>query len=152
MPLEFLNSSISDQVLVNAFGGAALGSLLAIGIILLLIVTLAVYVYTALVLQTLARKFKHKHSWLAWIPIVNLVLILNFGNFHWAWIFLVLLTFIPFVGWIPLTVVVIIASWRMFQKLHYPGWFALAPIIPLGIGMILYLIALGFAAWKPRKK
>ena len=108
---------------------------------------IAVYVYFALAWQTIARKLKYKKAWLAWIPFANLAMILKLGEFDWKWIFLIL---IPILGWIPLAVMLIIAHWRIFEKRKYPGFFALALIIPQ-LGGILYLISIGFAAWSDRK-
>ena len=75
-------------------------------------------------------------------------MVLELGSFHWAWIFLVL---IPILGWIALMVLLIIATWRIFEKRKYPGWYSLSMIIPK-VGGILYLIAIGFVAWKNQKK
>ena len=75
-------------------------------------------------------------------------MILQLGGFNWAWIFLIL---IPIFGWIALTVLLVIATWRIFEKRKYPGWFSLSIIIPK-IGLILYLIAIGFVAWGKKKK
>jgi hypothetical protein len=75
-------------------------------------------------------------------------MILQLGEFHWALIFLFL---IPILGWIALSVLIIIAMWRIFEKRKYPGWFSLSLILPK-IGGVLYLIIIGFVAWKDRKK
>ena len=107
-----------------------------------------VYVYSSLAWYTVAKKLKNKNAWLAWIPIINIALVLQLGNFHWAWIFLLL---IPVLGWIALFVIGIIALWRIFKKRKYPGWFSLALIIP-EVGGILYLISIGFLAWGKKTK
>ena len=104
--------------------------------------------YFAFAWMTIAKKMKYKHPWLAWIPIANLAMILQLGGFHWAWIFLAL---VPIVGWIALLVMSIIATWRIFEKRKYPGWFSLSLIIPK-VGGILYLIAIGFVAWAKKKR
>ena len=135
--------------LASSFSGGILGSILVgVGFIILLIIWLAVYIYFAMAWMTIARKLKYKHSWLAWIPIANIAMILHLGGFHWAWVFLIV---IPVLGWIALAVLCIIATWKIFVKRNYPGWFSLAMIIPQ-IGGILYLIAIGFVAWKDKKK
>ena len=121
--------------------------LVALGIFLIILV-LAVYIYFAYSWKTIAKKLKYKKSWIAWIPIANIAMILHLGSFNWAWIFLILL---PIIGWVPLIVLVIIAEWRIFEKRKYPGWFALSTIIPqMGTG--LYLIIIGFVAFADRKK
>ncbi|MBU1103170.1 MAG: hypothetical protein KJ600_01255 [Nanoarchaeota archaeon] len=133
-----------ESILTGSVGGA----LIALGVMFALLVFLAIYIYSALAWLTIARKLKYKYPWLAWIPIVNCVLILQLGGFHWAWIFLIL---VPILGWIPLFVICIIATWRIFEKRKYPGWFSLSMIVPK-VGGILYLIAIGFVAWKDKKK
>ena len=133
---------------VESFAGGAVGG--AIGAIAVILgMTLAflafagVYVYFALAWYTLAKKLKYKYPWIAWIPFANIALILQLGGFHWAWIFLIL---IPALGWIGLFILIIIATWKIFEKRKYPGWFSLSLIIPQ-VGGILYLIAIGFVAW-----
>jgi len=73
---------------------------------------------------------------------------LQMGGFHWAWVFLIL---IPILGWIGLLVLVIISTWRIYEKRNYPGWFSLAIIVPQ-LGGILHLVVIGFVAWKDLKK
>ena len=134
---------------MGSFAGGIIGSaFIGIGIIILLIILLAIYAYVAMAWMTIAKKIKHKHPWLAWIPCANLSMILQLGGFHWAWIFLIL---IPILGWIALSILCIIATWKIFEKRKYPGWFSLSMIIPQ-VGGILYLIAIGFVAWKDKKR
>jgi hypothetical protein len=138
-----MDISTAAQSLAGGFLG---GAIMAFGIIIAIILSLAVYVYFALAWQTIAKKLKHKYPWLAWIPFANISLILQMGGFHWAWVFLIL---IPIIGWLALTVLCIIATWKIFEKRKYPGWFSLSMIIPQ-VGGILYLIAIGFVAWKDK--
>ena len=134
--------TVSDVLL-----GSTIGVLLAFGILMILLFVVAAYVYFAIAWQTIARKLNYKKPGLAWIPIVNLAVILQLGKFHWAWI---LLIFIPVVGWIALFVLLIIATWRVFEAMSYPGWFSLSMVIPQ-VGFILYFIAIGFVAWADKK-
>jgi len=143
MVLNNLNEAASGLLL-----GGIVGGLIAIGIIVAVLVFLAVYIYFAAAWKTIAEKLKYKDSWLAWIPFANLAMILQLGGFHWAWVFLLV---IPFLGWIAFMVLCVIATWRIFERLNYPGWFSLSIIIPQ-IGLILYLIAIGFAAWGGKRK
>jgi hypothetical protein len=134
--------------MAGAFAGGAFGVLVALGILVLILVLAAVYVYFALAWQTTAKKLKYKRPWLAWIPFANLAMILSIGGFHWAWIFLLV---IPFLGWLAVYVLLIIATWKILEKRNYPGWLSLSMIVPK-IGGILYLILIGFTAWADRKK
>lgn len=138
----------------EVISGGIIGTILAIGIAILLLFVLAWYVYTSFAWMTIAKKVKYKRPWLAWIPIANIGMLLQLGKFHWAWTFLIL---IPILGWIALAVLAIIATWRVFEKRKYPGWLSL--IIPLGIllprvsgiAMIAYLVIIGLVAWKNRR-
>ena len=130
------------------FGTAVIATLITLGIIAIITLLLALYIYFSLAWMTIAKKLKYKKPWFAWIPVVNLAMILQMGGFHWAWTFLIL---IPFLGWGALFVLMIIATWRIFEKRKYPGWFSLSMVIPKA-GFILYLVTIGFVAWKDRKK
>ena len=146
---ETLSKAITD-----AITGSVLGALIIGAIVLFVIILIAVWIYTSLAWATIGKKLKHKNSWLAWIPFARTGLVLSLGKFHWAWAFLWL---IPIVGWAILTVLGIIARWRIFEIRNYPGWLALVPlagIIPLlgGLAGIASLIILGFVAWKDTRK
>ncbi len=142
---NYLDPEIMVRSLTGGLIGGAIGAMM---LLILLVAGLALYVYTSLSWMTIGKKLKYKKSWLAWIPIANISMMLQLGGFHWAWVFLVLL---PIIGWIPLFVMLIIATWRIFEKRKYPGWFSLSMIVPK-IGGILYLVILGFVSWKDRKK
>jgi hypothetical protein len=137
-----------DSTLEGFFLGSFLTALIALGIFILISMFLALYIYFAIAWMTIAKKLKNKRPWLAWIPVANMALILQLGNFHWAWIFLIL---IPFAGWLALFILILIANWRIFEKRKYPGWFSISLLLPQ-IGWILYLVTIGFVAWKDKKK
>ena len=133
----------------NFFAGTLFGAFLALGFFIIFLLSIAIYAYTAFAWMTIAKKQKYKHPWLAWIPFANVAMILQLAGFHWAWVFLFLL---PIFGWIALFILVIISTWKIFEKLKHSGWFSLSVIIPY-VGGILYLIAIGIVAWsKPQQK
>ncbi|MBU0907757.1 MAG: hypothetical protein KKD18_04740 [Nanoarchaeota archaeon] len=138
----------SSNALTGFFLGGVFVALLALGILIALLILAAIYIYFALAYKTIAEKLKFKKSWIAWIPIANWAMLLQLGGFHWAWIFLLL---IPVLGWIAVFVLLIIAHWRIFEKLKSPGWFSLSMIIPK-VGIILYAVAVGIVAWSKKKK
>ena len=137
-----------SEISQSLAGGIIGGAILALGLAVAIVIVLALYIYFAMAWMTIANKLKYKRAWLAWIPIANVAMILQLGGFNWLWIFLIL---IPILGWIALAVLAIIATWRIFEKRNYPGWFSLSMIIP-EVGGILYMIAIGFVAWSDRKK
>jgi len=137
-----------ETTFASAFAGGVFGTLFAIGVIFMIFLIAIIYIYHSYSWMTIARKLKYKNSWLAWIPIANVAMILQLGGFHWAWIFLIL---VPILGWIALIVMFIVSVWKIFEKRKYPGWFSLSVVIPQ-IGGILYLIAIGFVAFKDKKR
>src|SRR5215475_15067755 len=76
----------------NSLAAAGLGA----GIIMFcLVLFVGLYVYMALALQTIANKTNTENAWLAWIPIVNIILMLNIAKKPIWWI---ILFFIPLVN------------------------------------------------------
>ncbi len=148
MVCETIKECLAVEGLGEAFTGGFLGGLAAIGVFFMVLLIAAIYVYSSYAWMIIARKLKYKKSWLAWIPIANISMVLQLGGFHWAWVFLIL---VPIVGWIALLVLAIISTWRIFEKRKYPGWFSLSMIIPK-VGGILYLVAIGFVAFADKRK
>ena len=136
-----------EELFAGIVAGSLIGTILAIGITFLIVITSAVYAYFALAWMTIAKKVKYKYPWLAWIPFGKTIMILQMGNYHWAWVFLYL---IPIIGWLALFAIGIIAKWRIFEKRKFPGWYSLLTLfmtIPK-IGLIFYGVVLGIVAWK----
>lgn len=127
--------------------GSIVGVIIAFGIITIILLSVALYVYFSLSWMKIAAKLKYKNDWFAWIPVLNLFMMLQLGGFNGWWVLLIL---IPILGWVGLFILIVISTWRIFEKRKYPGWFSLSMIIPQA-GGILYLIALGFVAWKSKK-
>ena len=103
------------------------------------LVSLVLYVYCALALQTIAKKTNAENVWFAWIPILNLILFLNIAEKPLWWIALILLT--------PASpVMMIIALVALLKKRNYPGWWWLLFVLLAPISFIF----LGLVAWKDR--
>ncbi len=114
----------------NRSPAAAGGSL-----VFLLLIGLAVYVYTALAVQTIAEKTNTENPWLAWIPIANLILLLNIAKKPIWWIVLCL---IPLVN-----IIIIIMVWMgVAEARGKPSWVGILMIVPL-VGAIVP----GYLAW-----
>ena len=132
-------------------GGGIFAALMAF-MAIFVFVSIVIFVYSAFAWMTILKKIDYDKPWIAWIPIANIVGILQPGGFHWAWIFLIL---VPILGWIPLFILVIIATWRIFEKRKYPGYLALIPLgslIPLinWLATPASLVVVGLVAWKDR--
>jgi hypothetical protein len=104
-------------------------------LVFILLCGLAVYVYFALAIQTMANKTNTANAWLAWIPIVNIFLLLNIGKKP-LWWFLLLL--IPLVN-----IVISIMIWMAVAEARgKPSWWGILMIVP-----VVNLIVPGYLAW-----
>src|SRR5947208_8757422 len=100
-----------------------------------LVFVVAVYVYMALDLQTIANKTKTENSWLAWIPIANLILMLNIAKKPMWWLILFL---VPIVN-----IVIAIMVWMAVAEARgKPSWWGILTIVP-----VANLIVPGVLAW-----
>jgi len=109
------------------FGGMMLMFVLAFG--------LAAYVYMSLALQTIADKTGTANSWLAWIPIANLFLLLAVAKKPMWWFILFL---VPLVN-----IVIAIMVWMAVAEARgKPNWWGILMIVPLA-----NLVVPGYLAW-----
>ena len=137
--------------IAGVFAFLTLMGMLLIPIIIILI---ALYVYVSLAYMALAKKTGTSPAWLAWIPVLNLYLLSQMAKMHWWPVLLILATWIPFINIIAsvtLGVFGIIWSWKIFERVQKPGWWALTMFIPIAGGIVFYVL-LGIAAWSKNSK
>ena len=102
---------------------------------LFMVLGLAGYVFVALALYTIAQKTNTENAWFAWIPILNIILILNIAKKPLWWIILLL---IPVVN-----IIVAVLVWMgVAEARKKPSWWGVLTILPL-----VNLIAIGYLAW-----
>jgi Family of unknown function (DUF5684) len=117
-------------------GPSALPFFLAGGFMLFsLLIGLAFYIYMALALSTIARKTNTPNGWFAWIPILNLILVINIAKKPIWWI---ILCIIPLVN----IVVIIILFMGVAEARNKPNWWGILMIVPL-----INLIVPAYLAW-----
>jgi len=121
------DSSSSDGTMPALFAGGMLLFVLVIGA--------AFYVYFALALSTIGTKTHTENPWLAWIPIANIVLMLNVAKKPIWWI---VLFFIPIVS----LVMAIIVWMAVAEARGKPNWWGILLIVP-----VVGLIVPGYLAW-----
>ena len=93
------------------------------------------YVYMALSLSTIANKTNTENAWLAWIPIANIILMLNIARKPIWWIVLFL---IPLVS----IVIAIIVWMGIAEARNKPNWWGILLIVP-----VVGIIVPGYLAW-----
>ena len=119
------------QMNERAAGAAAVGAMLLV----MLVIFGAFYVYGALALQTIARKTNTENPWLAWVPIVNIILMDNIAKKPGWWFILWL---IPFVN----LVIMIIVWMAIAEARGKPNWWGILLIVP-----VVGIIVPGYLAW-----
>lgn len=126
----------------EASAAAIVGFILTI-IGILILILIAFYIYTALVLSAIAKRTNTENPWLAWIPVGNLYLMTQIANVPW-WTLLIVLfgSTIPYIGAVASIVVSVWWWWRIAEVRNKPGWFGLLMLVP-----IANLIMMGILAW-----
>lgn len=104
-------------------------------LLFLLVFAVLAYVYTSLALQTIAQKTNTENPWFAWIPIINIVLMLNIAKKPVWWILLLL---IPGVN----IVIAVIIWMAIAEARNKPNWWGILAIVPF-----VNLIVPGYLAW-----
>lgn len=105
-----------------------------------IIIGLVIYIYYALALTKIAARTNTANGWYAWVPILNVYLMIQIGKVP-AWTLVLIL--VPGVN----VVAGIYWLWKMFEALKRPGWWAILSLIsPIN------LILLGIAAWGAEPK
>ena len=89
-----------------------------------LIFILAIYVYMAVCLMKIAKKTNTSNAWFAWIPILNIILMLQVAKKPLWWI---ILMFVPIVN-----IAISIIVWMEIAKaVRKPEWLGILIIVPL---------------------
>ena len=120
----------------------SLNSLMGLGISFL-VIFLAMYVYAALALQTIAKRLNNEKAWLAWIPIANIYLITQLVGIPGWWTLIVFAQIIPFVGALAFLGVMGWILWLLAEKLNHPGWMGLLLLVPVVNLVVLWMLAWG---------
>ncbi|MBR9683261.1 hypothetical protein GOV03_01855 [Candidatus Woesearchaeota archaeon] len=103
---------------------------------------IAIYIYFAFALMTIAKKTKTDNAWLAWIPIANVYLMTKMAGLP-GWLTLaVLLPLIPLMGNLALMAVLVFMWWKIAEAIKKPGWWGVLLIVPL-----VNLVVVGVMAW-----
>ena len=119
-----------DDMATAAVAGAA-------GVMLLVffVIFAAMYVYFALAFSTIAKKTNTPNAWWAWVPILNIILMLNIAKKPVWWI---VLFFIPIVS----IVIAIIVFMGVAEARGKPNWWGILMIVP-----VVNLIVPGYLVW-----
>ncbi len=114
----------------NVAGGAAaagiLGAMLIIWLIVMVFV-LAMYIYMAICLMKIAKKTDTPNGWFAWIPILNIILMVQISKKPMWWLIFFFVPFLNFLG-----IIFGILIWMAIaERLGKPSWLGILMIIPI---------------------
>lgn len=129
--LQLIGQNANESAESAAAGGVAFGMCCLYWVFII-----GFYVYMALALQTIAKKLgATEKSWWAWIPIMNVLLMLELANKELWWI---VLLFIPVVN-----IVISVIVWMAIAEARgKPSWWGIMMIVP-----VMNIIAPGYIAW-----
>ena len=129
--LVLLTSTALAQDSNNVLGAALASTFLMV----MLVFCAAMYIYVALALQTIATKTATPNGWLAWIPIVNIFLMLQVAKKPMWWFILFL---IPLVN-----IIFMIMVWMAVAEARgKPNWWGILMIVPMA-----NIVVPGYLAW-----
>jgi len=123
-------------------------------IFIVLLVVIAFWIYSSICLMKIAKRTNTQNGWFAWIPILNMVLMLQIAKKPLWWIILCL---IPIVN-----IVILVIVWMAIAKaLGKPEWlgavFILSPLVSIIpvigpiVGIIAAVVILGYLAFSETK-
>jgi len=119
----------------DEMAGAAVAGAVGLMMIVFLVVFAAIYVYFALAFSTIAKKTNTPNAWWAWVPILNIILMLNIAKKPVWWVVLFL---VPIVS----IVIGIIVFMGVAEARGKPNWWGILIIVPF-VGLIVP----GYLAW-----
>lgn len=131
-------ASLTLLIAVPVFADAPTGAqaaVMGVMVLFMLAFAAAAYIYMGLALQTIAKKTNTENPWLAWIPIANVILMLNIAKKPLWWIVLMLIPLVNFV-------IVIIVWMAIAEARNKPNWWGILFIVP-GVNLIVP----GYLAW-----
>lgn len=119
----------------DEMAGVAAAGAIGVLMIVFFVIFAAIYVYFALAFSTIAKKTNTPNAWWAWVPILNIILMLNIAKKPVWWI---VLFFVPIVS----IVIAIIVFMGVAEARGKPNWWGILMIVPF-----VNLIVPGYLAW-----
>ena len=119
----------------DEMAGVAAAGAIGVMMIVFFVIFAAIYVYFALALSTIAKKTNTPNPWWAWVPILNVLLMINIAKKPMWWI---ILFFVPIVS----IVVAIIVMMGVAEARGKPNWWGILMIVP-----VVNIIVPGYLAW-----
>ncbi len=152
---------LADLPLIDTGALSMLLSFILAMLLFLIILEIAIYIYSSFAFMAIGKKAGHPKPGIAWIPIIGKPLLTaKIAKMSW-WPILLLLgyffTYIPVFGvyityafFIGFSIFSIIWMWKTYEAVGKPGWWSLMVLVPVA-GFLMYFILIGVAAWSKEK-
>ena len=101
---------------------------------------IVLYVFFGITQQKTAQRLGFEKSWHAWVPILSTIQLFKMGDQNPL---LILLSLVPVIGQLALTVLSIMVYCKIAEKLGYDKLFGLLPLIPVGAFVMWGMFAWG---------
>jgi len=101
-----------------------------------LIFVIAVYVLSAYPIYVMGQKTDSDHAWFAFVPILNLVLLLEIAGKDLWWLILFLIPCIGLIVWI-------IVWMAVAEEMDKPSWVGVLMLIPVVSFFVPFYLAFG---------
>lgn len=102
-------------------------------LIIFVIIAVAVYLYTAWCLLHIAKKTNTPNEWWAWIPILNIILMIRIARLSMWWILGLL---VPYLN----IAVAAYVWWKIAEQRRRPGWWGILMLIgPINLILLWFL-------------
>lgn len=118
------STSMSYDSSIDPAAAVAIGGMIFLVIFFIAIIC---YVYSAICLMKIAKKTNTENAWFAWIPILNVVLMLQIAKRPMWWLVLAIIPFVN-LAWIVLGVIVWMDICERLGKDRMLGLLIIVPI------------------------
>jgi hypothetical protein len=135
-----------------------------------ILVVIALYIYLSFAYMAIGKKAKVSAPGIAWIPGIGPTIIAfkasKMSSWPWWLLLSILIAWIPILGQIVYVICILIFavytyiwSWKLFEAVRKPGWWALIPLVSIIglipvigwviwlVGVIVYFVLIGITAW-----
>jgi len=117
--------------------------------VLIWVLAITLWIYISCAFKAIAKRTGQRYANLAWLPGIGpLVITYRNSGMHWWPFVLLALTVVPLLGSIAgliFSICFIVWSYKLFQSLGRPGWWAILIFVP--VVNLVWFILVGVAAW-----
>lgn len=152
----YTSNQVSNMDFLTGLSIVMLGVIVLIGIFILI----AIYIFSAIALRKIAKRLGEENSWMAWVPFLNIYLLLKMGDISteamiafWVAMFIQAIPSLPgmkiviflltLAGGLTIQVIYVIAYMRLSEKIGFNKLLGLIALTQIGHPVLLGILAWG---------